>query len=177
MAESLINELLLGVSHDPPESDLKRQKLIKCVVTGKSKQYLGKDYTKEQVNELSSQEVDKQFNICEVKLSGQMVKALGKSIIKMGTCAVLRITNQDALSEDLESDPFTNLAFQRFMCWLYYRFGSFLALLSIGLIISRNYLSELGIKNGGTNAKRKTTNNLMSEQLTTLTKSWVCNGC
>ena len=54
MAESIINELLLGVSHDPPESDLKRQKLIKCVVTGKSKQYLGKDYTKEQVNELSS---------------------------------------------------------------------------------------------------------------------------
>ena len=120
--------------------------------------------------------MDKLFNICEAKLSGQMVKALGKSIIKMGTCAVLRITNQDALSEDLESDPFTNLAFQRFICWLYYRFGSFLALLSIGLITSRNYLFELGIKNGGTNAK-KATNNLMSEQLTTLTKSWVCSGC
>ena len=40
-----------------------------------------------------------------------MVKSLGKSIIKvysMGTCAVLGMTNQDALSEDLEpaADPF-----------------------------------------------------------------------
>ena len=38
-----------------------------------------------------------------------MVKSLSKSIIKMysmGACAVLGMTNQDALSEDLESDPF-----------------------------------------------------------------------
>ena len=68
--------------------------------------------------------------------------------------------------EDLESDPFANLALQRFTCWLYYRFSSFLASLSLGLITSRNYLSKLGIKNGGTNG----TTNLMSEQLTTLTK-------
>ena len=41
------------------------------------------------------------------------------------------------------------------MCWLYYRFGSFLASLSLELITSRNYLSELGIKNGGTNGNNK----------------------
>ena len=37
-----------------------------------------------------------------------MVKSLGHSIINMysmGACAVLGITNQDALSEDLEKDP------------------------------------------------------------------------
>ena len=74
-----------------------------------------------------------------------MVKSLGKSIINMysmGACAALGITNQDALSEDLENDPFLNSALQRFTCELYYRFGSFLAPLSIGIIMSRHYLSE-----------------------------------
>ena len=67
----------------------------------------------------------------------------------MGACAALGISNQDALSEDLESDPFLNSALQRFTCELYYRFGSFLAPLSVGLIMNRHYLSERN-KNGGT---------------------------
>ena len=72
-----------------------------------------------------------------------MVKSLGRSIINMysmGACAALGITNQDALSEDLENDPFLNSALQRFTCELYYRFGSFLAPLSVGIITSRHYL-------------------------------------
>ena len=59
------------------------------------------------------------------------------------------MSNQDALSENLESDPFTNLALQRLTCWLYFRFGSFPAPLSNELLTSRNYVSELGNKNGG----------------------------
>ena len=65
----------------------------------------------------------------------------------MGACSVLGITNQDALSEDLENDPFLNSALQRFTCELYYRFSSFLAPLSVGIISSRHYLSEHN-KNG-----------------------------
>ena len=79
-----------------------------------------------------------------------MVKSLGHSIINMylmGVCAVLGITNQDAMSEDLENDPFINSALQRFTCELYYRFGSFLAPLSVGIIMNRHYLSEHN-KNG-----------------------------
>ena len=67
----------------------------------------------------------------------------------MGVCAALGVRNQDALSEDLENDPFLNSALQRFTCKLYYRFGSFLAHLSTGLITSRHYLFEHN-KNGGT---------------------------
>ena len=65
----------------------------------------------------------------------------------MGACAVLGITNQDALSEDFENEPFLNSALQRFTCELYYKFGSFLAPSSIGIIMSRHYLSEHN-KNG-----------------------------
>ena len=92
------------MSRDLPESDVNRQKFIKCIVTGNSKQYLQKDYTEEQVKKLSSEEVNKLFNIYEVKLWGQMVKSLGKSIIRMysmKTCCILRITNQDAKTWNL----------------------------------------------------------------------------
>ena len=111
MAEAHINDLL---SEDPP--DTKSQKLTECILNGNSKQHLGKAYTKERVNELSTEEVDKLFGIYEVKLSVQMVKSLGKSIIGMylmGACAILGMSNQDALS-DLESDPFLNSTLQRF---------------------------------------------------------------
>ena len=136
------------VSFDP-QQDLKRQKLLECILTGNSKLYLGKVYTKERVNKLSNEEVDKLFNNYEAKLSGQMVKSLGKSVINMysmGACVALGISNQDALSEDLESDPFLNSALQRFTCELYYRFGLFLAPLGTGLITSRHYLSECNKK-------------------------------
>ena len=141
MAEELIGNLGYGA----PQSDTKRQKLLKCVLTGNSKLYLVKVYTEEQLAKLSEEEVGKLLNNYEAKLLGQMVKSLGKSIINMysmGACSVLGITNQEALSEDLENDPFLNSALQRFTCELYYRFGSFLAPLSIGIIMSRHYLSE-----------------------------------
>ena len=91
-----------------------------------------------------------------------MEKSLGKSIIgmySMGACAILGITNQDTLSEDLESDPFLKSALQRFTCELYFRFGSSLAPLSVGLITSRHYLSEHGIKNGDNRSDERTAGN------------------
>ena len=146
MAEELIGNLGYGV----PQSDTKHQKLLECVLTGNSKLYLGKVYTEEQLSKLSEEEVEKLFNNYEAKLSSQMVKSLGKSNINMYSiraCSVLGTTNQEALSEDLENDPFLNSALQRITCELYYRFRSFLAPLSIGIITSRHYLFECN-KNG-----------------------------
>ena len=48
MAESGIDNL----GYDVPQSDTKQQKLLKCVLTGKSKLYLGKVYTEERVKSL-----------------------------------------------------------------------------------------------------------------------------
>ena len=146
----MAKELIGNIGYEILQSDTKHQQLLECVLTRNSKLYLGKVYTKEQLAKLSEEEVEKLFNNYEAKLSGQMVKSLGKSIINMysiGACAVLGITNQDALSEDLENDPFLNSALQRFTCELYYRFQSFLAPLSVGIIMTRHYLSERN-KNG-----------------------------
>ena len=146
MAEELIGNLGYGA----PQSDTKHQKLLECVLTGNSKLYLGKVYTEEQLAKLGEEKVEKLFNNYEAKISGKMVKSLGTSVTNMysmGACSVPGISNQEALSEDLENDPFLNSALQRFTCELYYRFGSFLAPLSVGIITSRHYLSEHN-KNG-----------------------------
>ena len=102
-----------------PQSDTKHQKLLECVLTGISKLYLGKVYTEDQLAKLNEEEMEKRFDNYEANLSGQMVHSLGHSIINMysmGACTVLGITNQDALSEDLENHPFLNSALQRATC-------------------------------------------------------------
>ena len=138
----MTEELIGNLGYEALQSDTKRQKLLECVLTGNSKLYLGKVYTEEQLAKLSKEEVEKLSNNYEAKLSGQMVKSLGHSIINMysmGAYSALGIRSQEALSDDLENDPFLNSALQRFTCELYYRFGSFLAPLSVGIITSRHY--------------------------------------
>ena len=102
----MAEEIISGIPYEAPQSDAKRQKLIKCALARNSKLYLGKASIEEQINKLSAEEVDIVFNKYEVKLSGQMVKSLVKSIINMysmGGSSALGISNQDALSEDFES--------------------------------------------------------------------------
>ena len=106
----MAEEILSGYE---AQSDTKHQKLLQCILTGNSKLYLGKAYTEDQLVNLNNKEVKKLFNNYEAKLSGQMVKSLGRSIINMysmGACAALRISNKDALSKVLENDPFLNSA-------------------------------------------------------------------
>ena len=79
----MAEELIVNLDYETPQSDTKCQKLLECVLTGNSKLYLDKVYTEEQLAKLNKEEVEKLFNNYEAKLSGQMVKSLGKSIINM----------------------------------------------------------------------------------------------
>ena len=111
MAEELISNL----GYESSQPDSKCQKLLECVLTGNSKLYLGKVYTEDQLAKLNKEEVEKLFDNYEAKLLGQMVCSLGCSIINMysmGACSALGINNQEALSEDLENDPFLTLLFK-----------------------------------------------------------------
>ena len=113
----MVEELICNLGYETLQSDTKHQKLLECVLTRNSKLYLGKVYTEEKIKELNEEEVEKLFNNYKAKLSGQIIKSLGCSIINMysmGACSALGIINQDALSEDLENDPFLNSALQRF---------------------------------------------------------------
>ena len=71
-----------------------------------------------------------------------MTKYLGKSVINLYSnlaCNVQGVGNQQELSTDLECDPFLNTAMQRFTCDLYYRFGTLLAPISVGIITGKHY--------------------------------------
>ena len=82
--------------------------------------------------------------------SAQMTKSLGnKSVINLYSnvaCSVLGVGNQQDLSNDLECDPFLNTAMQRFTSDLYYRFGAFLAPVSVGMITGKHYAKTSGTK-------------------------------
>ena len=120
----------------------KRERLVACVLSGYSKMYLGKEYTEEQINKMDCNDVNTLLNRYESVLSSQMTKSLGKSIINLYSnlaCSVLGVGNQQELSTDLECDPFLNTAMQRFTCDLYYRFGTLLAPVSVGIITGKHY--------------------------------------
>ena len=104
--------------------------------------YLGKEYTEEQINELGCTNVNTLLNRYESVLSAQMTKSLGKSIINLYSniaCSVLGVGNQQELSTNLECDPFLNTAMQRFTCDSYYRFGTLLAPIFVGIITGKHY--------------------------------------
>ena len=116
-----------------------------CALSGNSKQYLGKEYNEQQINEMDCTNVNTHLNRYESVLSAQMTKSLGKSIINLYSnlaCSVLGLGNQQELSTDLESDPLLNTTMQRFTCDLYYRFGALLAPVSVGIITGKHYAKK-----------------------------------
>ena len=132
----------------------KGERLVACVLSGNSKQYLGEEYTEQQINELDCNSINTLINRYESVLSAQMTKSLGKSVINLYSnvaCSVLGVGNQQDLSDDLECDPFLNTAMQRFTCDLYYRFGAFLAPVSVGIITgkrcAKNSITKLNDRN------------------------------
>ena len=85
------------------ENDIrdKRDRLITCVLSGNSKQYLGKEYTEQQINEMDSNNIMMLSNRYEYVLSTQMTKSLSKSVINLCSnvaCSVLGIGNQQDIS-------------------------------------------------------------------------------
>ena len=52
---------------------------------------------------------------------------------------MLGVGNQQELSNDLECDSFLNTALQRLTCDLYYRFGAYLAPVSVVIITDKHY--------------------------------------
>ena len=95
----------------------KRGRLVVCVLSDNPKQYLGKEYTEQQICELDCNNVNTPLNRYESILSAQMTKLLGKSVLNLYSniaCSVPGVGNQQDLRDDLECHPFINTALQRF---------------------------------------------------------------
>ena len=81
------------------ENDIRdtRGRLVTCALSGNSKQYLGEEYTEQQINEMDSYNINILSNRHESVLSAQMTKSLGKSVINLYSnvaCSVLGVGNQ-----------------------------------------------------------------------------------
>ena len=76
-ADTKINELEDNDIRD------KRERPVACVLSGNSKQYLGKEYTEQQINEIDYNDVNTLLNRYESVSSAQMTKSLGKSVINL----------------------------------------------------------------------------------------------
>ena len=120
-----------------------KKNLLDVIGKGQSKEFLGKVYT--DLNGLSNDEILELNNKYENKLSSQMSKALGKSIIRAYStiaCKGLGVGSEDNLSKDLNEDPFLNKALQKITCNLYYNFGEYLAPFSVALITGKHYTEQ-----------------------------------
>ena len=71
--------------NEDEENDIieKRDRLITCILSGNSKQYLCKEYTEQQSNEMNINYINILSNRYESVLSAQMTKSLGKSVINL----------------------------------------------------------------------------------------------
>ena len=137
------------------ESDVKdrRERLVACVLSGNSKQYLRKEYTEQQISEMDCTNVptnvntlinrfESFFKCTKDKIIGQKRY---KFIFKHSLQCARHVGNQQDLSNDLDCDPFLNTAMQRFTCNLYYRFGALLASVSVGIITGKHYAKILSL--------------------------------
>ena len=106
---------------------------------------------------MDSHNINALSNRYESVLSARMIKPFGESVINLYSnvaSSVLGVGNQQDLSNDLECDPFLNTAMQRFTCDLSFRFGAFLAPVSVGIIAGKHYAKHSSTKLNGRSNNR-----------------------
>ena len=94
--------------------------LAALVAGGQSQQYLGKEYTIEQIDSLRPDEVERLYTRYELWLGAVMTKTLGQAMIQLYMTAVSRVFPKippneiSGLADDLNADPFLGHLFTAF---------------------------------------------------------------
>ena len=92
-------------------STAQRERLATIAAGGQARQYLGKDWTVEEIDSLDEDEVGKLYARYEAQLGAAMTKTLGRAVLQLYTTVeslVLPIhpENRLPLVDNLQSDPF-----------------------------------------------------------------------
>ena len=126
-----------------------REKLIKIVVSGQSKEFLGKNFTSDEIEKLDQKEIEKLYARYESRIGVLVTKTLKKHIISAYSNAVMYLlpgnfvlTNPEELEESLEKAPFVNLALSSWSSTVYHTFGKWLAPLE-ALLLTSNHLQQV----------------------------------
>ena len=108
-----------------------RERLAALVGGGEAKQYLGKAFTLEALDDAK---IEKLYARYEARLGAAMTKTLGSAALQLYAIFFpIPAENQPALVADLEADPFVGSALSNATCELYHRHGMFLSPLTAAL--------------------------------------------
>ena len=128
----------------------KKEKLYSLAACGKTKQYLGTEFSIEQIQRMEPSEIERYYKRYEAQLGSKMVKSLGQTVLSLYTKLVsqfLPVDSEQDLIYDLSQDPVLTKSLEGLGCDLYYRFGGLLSPVVMGLI-TFNHVDFLSIKNG-----------------------------
>jgi hypothetical protein len=123
------------------ELESKKERLLSVIVSGKSRAFLGKQYTTEDIDAMSCEDLVKLNAKYENYIGSLMTRDLGKSIVCLYAKTVSHffpVESMDGLSQDLESNPIVSNTIGKLACTMYYMFGGYLAPVVAVLITSRH---------------------------------------
>jgi hypothetical protein len=127
-----------------------RERLIGITAGGKAKEYLGKNITSSEIENLDEKEITKLYARYEAYMGGLITKTIKKHVITAYTNAVkvllptrFKIENVDQLNDSLNEGPFIELALSKYTCQFYHQFGHFMAPLEALLLTSNHVTTEL----------------------------------
>jgi hypothetical protein len=132
-----------GGALPPADVCRKRSSLATRVSGGFRLSYRGKNVTPEMVDVMSEAEVEELHTRMEARIGAAMCKSTGSTIIRLYTnviSPILSIPPEKVpdLAKELKEDPLVDNFLQNVSCWLYSRFGPYLAPLS-GVAITAKY--------------------------------------
>jgi hypothetical protein len=130
----------------------RRERLVGIAVAGKSKEYLGKSITSDEIANLDQKELLKLYARYEARMGGIVTKTMKRHFVTAYTNIVnlflpknLIIVDQRALEDSLNEGPFIELALSKWTCGLYHRFGHMLAPIEAALLTS-NHLKKVPVE-------------------------------
>ena len=147
--DTLLNQVgeLPATEPTEPMDNKMKERLIHVVASGKSKVFLGKLYSTDEIEKLDEKEQAKLYARYEAVLGGHITQTLKQHMIFAYARAVeilcptvsqgrFAISRADHMRESLNNAPFVDLALTSLTCRLYHDYGHFLAPLEAALLTS-----------------------------------------
>ena len=131
------------------ETENFRERLIGVALAGKSKEYLGKSITSDEIGSLDQKELRKLFARYESHIGGVVTNTMKKHIVTASINLVelllpknLELFDREGLEESLNGGPFIELGLNELMCNMYHRFGHLLAPVE-SVLLTSNHLKKV----------------------------------
>ena len=121
----------------------KPARLAAEVSGGRKMMFKGQTVTTERIDAMEDAEIEELHARYEARLGAAMSKSLGSSLLRVNASVASMLlplppSRQPELVADLEQDPFLSSALQSACCELYYRYGMYLAPLTVALTTAKH---------------------------------------